>query len=263
MVEIPVYVLSLENRIDRQKSVSKALNESGIGFQFILSSKSDNTKFEAMSKITQIEVAIWSSHVKALKAMLGTASSWALVLEDDFLFEESGLRFLKNQQIIHSTLDSLSGHYSILQIGFLENSKSSKKNYLLAKGFKLIFRFNRFDFRSYLNNFRHLGFKNASKINKILKFNGFIKINVLFGLRLGTHAYFVNRDAAKILIDIFENRESDKNFMTIDQYLLKLTKKFSKNPTLPSARLSETLVRQSSSPSDNLGKTPATLLESK
>jgi len=264
MNRTPIFVITLEHRKDRQEIAAASLNDAGVSFQFSVSSRSEQLKkFEAMPKATQIEVAIWGAHHKALKSMLKTDSRWALILEDDFILQELGFDLLKNQNAIDEILESVSPHYSILQIGFLENSKRGKIFTLLASTFRFFFRFNRFDFRSYLNHFRFLGLKDGNYMNRILTQNGFRKIKVLFGLRLATHAYFINREAATKLIAIFENRVSDPNFMPIDQYLLNLTNNLENASVLRAARLSELFVKQGESPSDNLGQTEVSVLERK
>ena len=260
-MRMPIYVLTLENRRDRQEVVTTSLQEVGVSFQFIFSSKGDNQNFNAMPKTSQIEVAIWSSHVRALHEMLQTDSQWGLILEDDFTLKAPAVDLFKNQKTIDFILKSLTDQYSILQIGFLENSHSSKLSRIFGQIFKAIFRQNRFDLRSYLNNFRYLRIRETNKINKVLMDCGFKKTKLLYGLRLGSHAYFINRKTALSLIEIFENRYSIPNFMTIDQYLLSQTKNFQKDSLLCAARLSNSLVSQSTSPSDNVGKTSVKVLE--
>jgi GR25 family glycosyltransferase involved in LPS biosynthesis len=259
----PIYVLTLENRLDRQESATKSLLELNTEFHFVFSSKRENVKFQAMERTTQIEVAIWGSHVRALQEMLKTNARWGLILEDDFVIKNSSVSVLKNSETIDSVLSNIENHYSILQIGFLENTYSNKRSYILGRFFKILFRYNRFDLMGYLKNLQHLGLKNSKEINKILAAGNFKRTKVLFGLRLGSHAYFINREAATALIDIFENREEVSNFMTIDQYLLFLTKNLS-GTTFPKAcRLSESIIAQSASPSDNINRTPTKVLETK
>jgi len=264
MVTIPIFVITLEHRKDRQETVKSTLDLAGVDYQFIFSSRSEQEKnFQAMSKITAIEVAIWDSHVKAMLEMLKTESQWALIFEDDFILRPRGLALLENNEILDSLIESVSGQYSIFQIGFLENSQSSKHSYFLAKTFKLIFRYNRFDLRSLINNFRFLGFKNGDKMNKSLKEIGFGATKVLFGLRLGLHAYLINREAASSLIEVFNSRSSNKNFTAIDHYLLKLTENFDNTSVICAGRLSNSFVGQSGSLSDNFDRTPVTVLEDK
>jgi GR25 family glycosyltransferase involved in LPS biosynthesis len=164
MITTPIFVITLEHRKDRQETVKSTLDVAGVDYKFIFSSRIEQEKkFHAMSKITAIEVAIWSSHVKALHEMLNTESQWALIFEDDFILKPRGLTLLSDNNILNSVIETVSDHYSMLQIGFLENSHSSKRSYVLAKTFKIIFRYNRFDLRSLINNFRFLGIKNGNK----------------------------------------------------------------------------------------------------
>jgi GR25 family glycosyltransferase involved in LPS biosynthesis len=263
MTNIPTFVLTLENRIDRQESVKRLLKEVDLDFKFIFSSKTDNSKFNAMSKTTQIEVAIWDSHIRAMRAMLDTESNWCLILEDDFEIKESGKFFLKNRNNIDLILENLEPFYSIFQIGSLENTYSLRSSYILSRIYRAIFRSNRFDFISHLKNSRYMSYNKRTNVNKILKKCGLNKTKILFGLRLGTHAYYINREAASKLINIFENRDADPNFMTIDQYLLKVTINLDDNPILYACRLSRSIVSQSASPSDNVNRTPVALLERK
>jgi GR25 family glycosyltransferase involved in LPS biosynthesis len=257
----PIFVLTLEHRTDRQKSVQSSLNQVGTGFTYIISNKNEDQKsYEAMKMATQIEVAIWGSHVKAFQALLNTEAQWGLILEDDFLLTEAGLDLLQHQERIDSILESIGNYYSILQIGFLENSARFGLRSLMAKVFKIIFRFNRFDFRSHVLNLRYLGFKNRKSVDRVLRQNGLGTTKILFGQRLGTHACFVSRQAAEVLIDIFESRKSNPNFMVNDQFIINLTKNFSRKPVLRAARLSKSLVMQSLSPSDNVGRTPTQAL---
>ena len=257
MTKTPTFVITLDHRRDRQESATATLNHAGVNFNFIVSNQVEDMKrYEATKKITQIEVAIWGSHVKALQAFLETDSQWGLIFEDDFLLTEEGFNLLRNQNDVDFILSNLGDCYSILQIGFLENSQKSGYASLAAKMFRLVFRFNRFDLRSYVNHLRYAGFKEQRRMKKILEKSGLKRMTLLYGHRLGTHAYFVNREAASTIIDFFESRSTQRNFVVIDQFILRLTVKFTKKPVLRAARLSRSLVVQSGSPSDNTNATP-------
>jgi len=260
--KIATFVLSLEHRRDRQESAARQLVQAKVNYDFILSKQNEDfKKYKATAKITQIELSIWGSHVRALKAFLETSADWALIFEDDFSLTTQGVELLQSGELLNTVLPAIGDKYSMLQIGFLGNSKKTGLEKILASLFRFLFRFNRFDFRSFLKHISHVGLKNHRIMKRDLKKARLGKTTILHGLRLGTHAYLINRQAACTLIECFDQRESTPDFMTIDQYLLRLTLKSDSASILRAARFSHSFVSQSGSPSDNTNMTHVQALD--
>ena len=253
MFNIPIYIITLDFRKDRQDRIKSALIARGVNSEFIYSSKLENDNFQALPKATQIEVAIWNSHVKAMRKLNSSESQWALILEDDALIENTSLKFLNSQ--VHEFISILGEDFGIIQIGWIPNSENKGFRHLPVKVFKAIFGLNRFDLKSKIRFILGFGVRDFRRKTQDLQKRVNKEIVPLLGMRLGTHAYLIKREAAVALIQRFEDRHLINNFKTIDQELLTLTRKRYKNSQIMATRFNLSLVDQSQEDSDNVGKT--------
>ena len=93
-----VYLINLDRSHDRLATASRHFNDAGIPFQRIAgydASKEDVsgiqidqaafTKIHGRKSIRNGEIGVYQSHLKALRAFLGTDKDFAIILEDDVL----------------------------------------------------------------------------------------------------------------------------------------------------------------------------------
>ena len=253
MTNIPIYILTLESRADRQDRIRKDLDQLQVNYEFIYSKKRDNQNFAPLPMANQTEVAIWHSHVCAMRRLLLTTQEWALILEDDAIMEGALPEFVS--VTITNYVFLLSDHFGIVQIGWIPNSEKSGFRALLPKIFRLVFRLNRFDLKSRVKHIVEFGLWDSRRTNRNLSKVSKQRLVALIGMRLGSHAYLINRKAAAELIQRFENRDAILNFKTIDQDLLLLTQNFKKGSAINAIRFNKSLVGQLQVDSDNTNKT--------
>ena len=253
MTKFPIYILTLDSRTDRQDRIKNALDELQMDYKFIYSRKKDNEKFAPLPLANQIEVAIWNSHACAMRNLLSTNHEWALILEDDAIIDEVSSDFM-NRTII-DYLSVLGKHFGIVQIGWIPNSEKHGFQAFLAKIFRKIFGLNRFDLKSRVNYFAEIGLMETWEVTRYLSKVSKQRIVPLIGMRLGTHAYLINRKACAELIQRFENRHLVIDFKTIDQDLLSLTQFFEEGSAINAVRFNKSFVGQLQVDSDNINKT--------
>ena len=253
MKNIPVYILSLNYRTDRQNRISNELRGIKVDFTFVISTKEQNKVFDDLPEANQTEVAIWFSHVKAMKSLLASDSEWGLILEDDAIFKDVPRKLFETQ--IYKFIDILGQEFGIIQLGWIPNSKKKSVRAISAKGLQLILGLNRFDFNSKIKFIVSFGYKKYRKLSQQLSRETKEIVIPLLGMRLGTHAYLINKNTAQKLVDRFQNRRDIRGFSTIDQDLLKLTSRVNNVNEIKAVRFSRCLIQQSQEDSDNTVKT--------
>lgn len=253
MKNIPIYVLSLDYRVDRQNRIGNELLNNNVTFEFIISSKKENKNFQALPGATQTEVAIWSSHIKAMEKLLSSGLDWGLILEDDAIIRKTPRALFDSQ--INKFIEIFGMSYGIIQLGWIPNSEKNGIQKYFAYGFRLFFGLNRFDLRSKIKYILRSGYKQYRSNSRELRHEMKTKMVPLLGMRLGTHAYLIHKNTAQILIKRFEERSTVSEFKTIDQDLLQLT--ITSNPKLgfKAVRFNKNLIGQSQEDSDNNNKT--------
>ena len=253
MRNIPVYILTLENRKDRQDQIEGSLSGLRVNFEFMYSKKSENQVFLALPMANQTEIAIWNSHTRAMRKFLLTDSKWAMILEDDAITKNIARNFFEQQ--IEQFAAIFEKEVGIIQLGWIPNSQKSGMDRLVAIFFRIIFRENRFDFKSKITYIKRFGFWNYRIKSKNISNIAGMKLNPLLGMRLGTHAYLIDRSTASKLIQRFEKRNQFCDFKTIDQDLLSLTGASSNSSEITAIRFNKSLLDQLQIDSDNLNKT--------
>jgi GR25 family glycosyltransferase involved in LPS biosynthesis len=253
MNSFPVYILTLETRLDRQDRIKKGLDELSVNHEFIYSNKSENQNFCALPMSSQTEVAIWNSHIRAMNRFLQTNSAWTMILEDDAIVQGVSRDFF--QKKIPRIISIFEKDFGIVQIGWIPNSENGVLRKITAKIFRSIFGANRFDLKSKVKYIIKFGLKNYRRASRdILETTG-ERLIPLYGMRLGAHAYLINRETSTKLINRFEERHEICDFKTIDQDLLHLTGSLNGTQTIRAVRFNKNFVQQSQVDSDNLNKT--------
>jgi GR25 family glycosyltransferase involved in LPS biosynthesis len=253
MNSFPVYILTLETRKDRQDEIKKSLTDLGVEHKFVYSNKIDNQKFHALPMANQTEVAIWNSHVRAMRQFLESNSPWVMILEDDAIVH--GARRDLFEKLIPKFISVFEKEFGIIQIGWIPNSEKKGLRRMIANTFRFIFRVNRFDLKSKMNYILEFGFENYWRTSRDISETSGERLIPLLGMRLGAHAYLINRATSAELIKRFEARHQICDFMTIDQDLLRLTESINGANTLKAVRFNTNLLQQLQMDSDNLNKT--------
>jgi GR25 family glycosyltransferase involved in LPS biosynthesis len=253
MNNIPVYILSLNYRTDRQKKISDELIVRGVPFEFIISTKQENENYEALPLANQTEVAIWSSHVKAMEKLVSSGNNWGLILEDDAVILQTSRSLFSFQTRIF--INKLDDKFGIIQLGWVPNSNKQGIQAFVAKIIRALFGLNRFDLKSKISFILDSGYLEFQRISRQIRRETQLDLIPLFGMRLGAHAYLIHKDTAMKLIQRFENRKDIANFKTIDQDLLELTINPKKNTGFKAVRFNKNLIEQSQVDSDNKEKT--------
>jgi GR25 family glycosyltransferase involved in LPS biosynthesis len=176
-------------------------------------------------------------------------------MEDDAILDDSNAFFFEDGcKVVESLMRIIPSNFHILQIGYLPNNRIKGVKGLIANLLRLVTGRNRYDLKSRIRLMREMPHSETRALDRKVGVLLDQKIQLLDGLRLGTHAYVIDRTAARRLTEIFEQREGDVDFVTIDQYLM--SKSISGNDIdLHGVRLSRSIINQDQSDSDNLDKT--------
>ena len=255
MPHTPIYALSLDFRGDRRKELDAELAKFRIKPHYVISSKAGNALFQPTTQATQTEIAIWGSHIKALRSFLDSGSEWTLILEDDARTNSLSGFVLPKLENITEFLENEMPEFNVIQFGFIPNSQRSGITGVLSRLSILVLGINRFDFLAKRQLVKSLGHLRYRRIRKAWTNILGIPVIPLFGLRLGTHAYLVNRESAKMICDLFEGRYILNNLRTIDQELLIRTRYFKVEESIRALRFNLNFLEQLQIDSDNKDKT--------
>lgn len=247
------YVISLDFRSDRRNKIIEEFAKLGLDITFVISCKSENSKYMALTNTTQTEVAIWASHVKAYEIFLESNRKWALILEDDAQISLE----LKNELILLlKNLDFLiPDEINLVQLGWIPNSKRYGITGIIAQISAYLIGMNRFDLRSLIKLINIHGIIAYRILMKKMKQVTGSQVLPLQGMRLGTHCYLISRSGAQSMIEIFHSRAEILDFMTIDQYLLRVGLNQNPDSELKALRFNKNFVIQPQTDSDNSEKT--------
>jgi len=221
------YLINLDGRPDRLTSATAQLQNLGINFRRIPAISPDKDFAELFPFVTPGVAAIWLSHMKALSAFLATKEESALILEDDLEIKVKSGKFYE--------ILSTSENFDFLQIGFLVTNTIDSVQFLF-------------------NNIKDLFFKILNRFsNTSLPYSQFFRskylvydqdetplILVKHNVRAGAHAYVVNREFAKVLLNL-----NNPIIFSTDQFYISLAAMRS----FKMARVRKSIVSQSSSQS--------------
>jgi len=243
-------VISLPERVDRREHILENFKRIGHEFLFVNGKRPSDMP----SNMQSTAIAIWAAHVSALETFLLTESDYVLVLEDDvYLQNELAGKFI-------SSLDSIGqlvqGDFSILQLGTVDFVNSNRLRALASKVYFMIFGYYRYDKHDLIRMQRYLGSDDFKKSKLILTNCLGIDCLPLFGFKIGSQAYIINRFGANEVIRDFKARtdwDLDSTF-SIDTWLENLSHGGSLEPKV--LRTSRQLLVQRDTPSDNKQRTP-------
>jgi hypothetical protein len=246
---IPIYVISLRGEFDRRAYLIKKFKSLGVEFTFI-----DATTPKMLSEGKQNSaIAIWDSHVKALKEFLKTDFPFACIFEDDIDLErhfDAKMRFFSRISEIASCIP---GGFSILQLGTMSFRKRNIFFVSLRELYFLLHNFYAFD-KPAVNSLRNsIGSQALTALNRKLSDVLHFKSKPVEGFQTGMQAYLCNRSAAKYLVaQYLAKTDWDQNSrLSLDTYLESQSKTQNAGSEIRAIRLSKQLFEQRPLPSSN------------
>jgi GR25 family glycosyltransferase involved in LPS biosynthesis len=201
-----IYLINLDAREDRLKNVLdrvSGLADSLIRVSAITGEEIRNSDIPVFA--TDNTVANWNSHMKVLRLFLESDDEYCVVLEDDVLFINEGVDFLK--KLLNLQLSEI----DILQFGYLaingrldsgiRESNNRRKERILR-----ILKILAVKTVSIFSTFKGLEKRidRSRRILRILKHNEkLLDLNspLVEGFEAGTHCYLINRKAASVLLN--------------------------------------------------------------
>ena len=197
-----IYLINLDERKDRLQESAIQFERADLGFKRISAEKPESAF--ANDFLTPTVEACWRSHLKTYQEFLETDYEYALVLEDDFVFNREIDLALYLKKMRTSNID-------LLQIGFLLPGLMNKIRWLFEEIEKNIFR--TLYLVSRIKPLRGLSSRmrvhEAGIVKSELTLNSFLP---------GTHAYIINRKLAKSILD------ANSFVLSADEFFIALAK---------------------------------------
>lgn len=265
-MSVAVYLINLDNRVDRFTEFNNQAEKFQISYERVRAVEPPEVGFNPF--VSGNVAACWMSHQIAAKNLLRSTHSHAIILEDDAVLTKSFVKVLKHLQ--NNSLPE----FDLMQLGYLTHGGK-----LDFPEFDPVFR-RFTDLRAYLGSnlikynflFRNwivisrfvLKILTSGPIIKLTSFNvnderqihsvqEFIrnekKLRKILGIKQsliyhsfepGTHCYVINRDFAKVMIQI-----NNPVYLAADLLLMSIAK----SHNFKVIRVSRSLVAQSESPS--------------
>jgi GR25 family glycosyltransferase involved in LPS biosynthesis len=125
-----IYVINLDERVDKLAFISNQMNNSNLNFERIPACRYNDPKiFQNQKYLTPSKVqANWKSHLLAYEKLINSSDKFCLILEDDCKISNESLKVLTSINEVNSF------NFDILQIGFLKlENKLKYKSILISK----------------------------------------------------------------------------------------------------------------------------------
>jgi GR25 family glycosyltransferase involved in LPS biosynthesis len=247
MLTVPVFVISLKGRQDRRFYVSENFSKLKVSFEFIdaihptdLSPDMRNTA-----------IAIWSSHVQALRKFISTGESFGLILEDDIeLDSDLAKNFFEN---INYFGDFMDNPFGIIQCGTMDFSQRIIWRRLVSNLFFYIFGYSMYQRSDRKALILELGKKDFRLIQTNLRAILKSRVTPLCGYVIGSQAYLISRESATWLVSDFEGRQKwdPGSRISLDTFLDENSRKSEYPSQIRTLRISKQILPQRKTPSDN------------
>ena len=205
MSEIKVYLINLDARTDRLSNVMNRVRELDSSIIRVPAVTAEEVKNLGVTIFApENNVANWYSHMKVLNLFLESSDEYCVILEDDVLFINNGVKFLKK------LIDSQVREIDILQFGYLFiNGKldSGERDVLFRFKVRCV-RMLKSLILKVLNRTQKLGslksrLNRTGKILKVFEYNEKVlglTSPLVEGFEAGTHCYLISRNGAKGLL---------------------------------------------------------------
>ncbi|HIF9214290.1 TPA: glycosyltransferase family 25 protein [Photobacterium damselae] len=139
MNQVPIYIVSLSDAIERRTKISKALDDIGCSYEFIDAIRGGNIDDEEIKKynnfsyynrnIAANEIGCTLSHQKIYKLMMLRNESKAIILEDDVILGDQFKKLLQsNFSIDDESLYILGGQEGLISLDMQQFSIWRKLN---------------------------------------------------------------------------------------------------------------------------------------
>jgi GR25 family glycosyltransferase involved in LPS biosynthesis len=197
-----IIVISLIRSLSRREYVSQHFLNLGVEFEFLDATTPSDLPLNKQNSA----IAIWDSHVRAMKQFLNSSDDCCLIFEDDVDLEsgiKSKIRILNNLDAIMRCVPK---DYSIIQFGNMGfNERNFGAKFLRNFYFFFLGR-HRFDEKPFKDLRDGLGNVRYRKLQKDLRKLTGVRAKPLEGFATGAQAYLINRAAAEFLISDYSNR---------------------------------------------------------
>jgi len=246
---VPIYVISLQSAHDRREYISRNLGALNVSFSFV----DGTTPPELPPNKQNSAIAIWDSHIKAMKMFLKTQAQFACIFEDDINLAEYNYVKQNFFQNIYQLAKSIPEGYTILQLGTMSFKRRNLLFVSLREFYFLLHGHYRSDALPLRNLVSRLGKANylilSKKIEELTKF----KSKPVEGFCTGAQAYILDRSAAEYLVQNYsEKLDWDLSSRFSMDTFLESESRSSKTPSeIRTIRLSKQLFAQRQIPSMN------------
>ncbi len=246
---VPIFVISLQSAIDRREYITRNLAMFNVTFSYV----NGTTPLELPPNKQNSAIAIWDSHIKAMKEFLSTDAMFACIFEDDIDLEEFKLAKTNFFDNIYQIAMSIPPNYSIFQLGTMNFSRRNFFIVILRKFYFILHGYYRFHTQQ-INKLRDLiGKQNYSKLSRELAALMKFKSKPVHGFATGMQAYILNRSAAVYLVQHYSEKiDWDRTSrFSMDTFLENESSNLNCLNEIRTIRLSRQLFRQRSIPTSN------------
>lgn len=197
-----IYLINLDERKDRLQESAIQFEKADLEFNRI-SAEKPKTGI-ANDFLTPTVEACWRSHLKTYQLFLNTNYEYALILEDDFVFNKKIDFALYIEQMRISSID-------LLQIGYLRPGLMNKFRWLFEEIEKSFF-----GFLYLVSRIKPLhGLSSRMRVHEAGIANSEFTLSSFLP---GTHAYIINRQLAKSILD------ANSFVLSADEFFIALAK---------------------------------------
>jgi GR25 family glycosyltransferase involved in LPS biosynthesis len=197
-------VISLQSSHDRRAYIQKSLEKMNHRFEFL----DATTPLDLARDKQNSAIAIWDSHIRAMKRFLASDAINCLIFEDDVdLQEKISFKVIVLNNLSQIML-SLPEGYSIVQFGNMGFGKRNILAVVLRNLYYIFKRRYRFDELAYNKLQGNIGTKRCRQLEvELSKLTG-VNTKPLEGFVTGAQAYLLSRSAAQYLISDYESRSN-------------------------------------------------------
>lgn len=237
-------VISLPASLERREYIVHNLKKLNHQFEFL----DATTPLDLPENQQNSAIAIWDSHIRAMKRFLECGAKVCLIFEDDVDLQENLKEKLNVLSNLNHIMEILPDGYSIVQFGNMGFGKRSQLAVALRNIYYSLRRRYRFDESSYRKLRRNIGAKRYRQLKRDLENIIGLKTKPLEGFVTGAQAYLLNRSAAQYLIADYVRRVSwDKSSRDCLDTFLELQSNSANTPgQIRTIRLAKQLFQQRS-----------------
>lgn len=218
MIKIGYYLINVDERLDRLENCRDRFKHVGLNFERVSAIKGDSLVGKTYLFTKPNTEANWRSILKSLDIFRESGNDFAIIFEDDVIFENGFAKFIKNLQEVDSI------DFDVLQIGFLtfkgRNDDRGRSSFKVIKRNCLDFLV-RLNFVNKVFNKFAVNYKINSKFEKreIIRNSLKLKVSLEPQFEPGTHCFVISRRFAEIIskFNLPMLMSADLVFMTLSK----------------------------------------------